>query len=78
MNNTVYYDPPFSDEQRRQLLFEGQLLVYLPRRVRWHVSRSPKLIEEAFALIQKRLASLSVEQYADIVVRNRDSFITRN
>ena len=31
MNNTIYYDSPVSDEQRRQLLFDGQLLVYTPR-----------------------------------------------
>ena len=29
MNNTVYYDPTFSDDERRQRLFEGQLLVLL-------------------------------------------------
>ncbi len=26
MNNTVYYDPPFSDDERRAALFDGQLL----------------------------------------------------
>jgi hypothetical protein len=31
MNNTVYYDPTFSDDERRQRLFEGQLMVHSPR-----------------------------------------------
>ena len=31
MNNTVYYDPTFSDDERRQRLFDGQLMVYSPR-----------------------------------------------
>jgi hypothetical protein len=30
--NTIYYDPPFSDERRREELYQGQLLVYSPRR----------------------------------------------
>jgi len=31
MDNTAYYDPPVSDAQPRQALFEGQLLVSSPR-----------------------------------------------
>jgi hypothetical protein len=30
--DTVYYDPPFSDERRREELYQGQLLVYSPRK----------------------------------------------
>ena len=78
MNNTVYYDPPFSDEQRRQLLFEGQLLVYLPRKSTLaFITFARKLIEEAFAPLDPETAQhqLSVEQYADILLKLKPGFI---
>ena len=32
MNNTVYIDPSFSDDERRQRVYDGQLFVYSPRK----------------------------------------------
>lgn len=78
MNNTVYYDPPFSDDRRRQLLFERQLLVYSPRKSTLaFIAFARKLIEEAFAPLDPETAQhqLSVEQYADILLKLKPGFI---
>ena len=57
MNNTVYYDPPFSDDRRRQLLFEGRLLVYSPRKSTLaFIKFARKLIEEVFASLDPETA----------------------
>ena len=32
MNNTIYYDSPASDDERRQQLYDGQLFVFSPRK----------------------------------------------
>jgi len=76
--NTVYYDSPFSDEQRRQLLFEGQLFAYSPRRSTLaFIEFAKTLIREAFAPLDPETAQyeLSVEQYADILVKLKPGFI---
>ena len=68
--NTIYYDPSISDDQRRQLLFDGQLLVYSPRSSTLALIKFAKaLIEEAFAPRNPETAQyeLSAEQYADIL-----------
>ncbi|MDP9133155.1 MAG: hypothetical protein M3M98_08485, partial [Nitrospirota bacterium] len=78
MNNTIYYDPSFSDAQRRQLLFEGQLFVYAPRRSTLAlVEFSRTLIEEAFGTLDPEMAQhqLSVEQYAAILLKLKQGFI---
>lgn len=78
MNNTVYYDPPFSDEQRRLMLFEGQLLVYSPRKSALaFIQFARKLIREAFAPLDPETAqhNLSVEQYAEILLKLKPGFI---
>ena len=78
MNNTIYYDPPFSDEQRRQLLFEGQLVVFTPRPSTLALIKFARtLIEEAFAPLDPETAQhkLSVEEYADILVKLKPGFI---
>lgn len=69
MNNTVYYDSPVSDEQRRQLLFDGQLFVYSPRKSTLACfAFARKVIEKAFAPLDSKTAQykLSLERYADI------------
>ena len=57
MNNTVYYDPACSDEQRRRLLFDGQLIVYSPRpSALAFVTFARNMIEEAFAPLDPETA----------------------
>ncbi|MEP6892052.1 MAG: hypothetical protein ABI955_15275, partial [Nitrospirota bacterium] len=78
MNNTVYYDSAVSDERRRQLLFEGQLFVYSPRKSTLaFIAFARELIEEAFAPLDPETAQykLSVERYADILMKLKPGFI---
>lgn len=78
MNNTIYYDSTFSDEQRRQMLFEGQLLTYSPRKSTLaFIQFARKLIEEAFAPLDPETAQyqLSVEAYAEILSKLKPDFI---
>jgi hypothetical protein len=78
MNNTVYYDPQCSDEQRRRLLFEGQLFAYSPRKSTLEFIKFAKtLIEEAFAPLDPETAQyqLSVEQFAAILIKLKPGFI---
>jgi hypothetical protein len=76
--STIYYDPPFSDERRREELYQGQLLVYSPRRSTLaFIEFARKLIEEAFAPYDPETAQrhLSVEQYADLLGKLKPHFI---
>ena len=76
--NTIYYDPSFSDERRREELYQGQLLVYSPRRSTLaFIEFARKLIEEAFAPFDPESAQrhLSVEQYADLLGKLKPNFI---
>lgn len=78
MNNTVYYDPSFPDNVRRQLLFDGQLFVYSPRKTTLaFIAFARKLIEEAFAPLDPETAQykLSVERYAEILMKLKPGFI---
>jgi len=78
MNNTVYYDPQFSDDRRREELYQGQLIVYSPRRSTLaFIEFARKLIDEAFAPRNPETAQheLSVEQYADILIKLKPNFI---
>jgi hypothetical protein len=76
--NTIYYDPPFSDVRRREELYQGQLLVYSPRRSTLaFVEFARKLIVEAFAPYDPETAQrhLSVEQYAELLGKLKPNFI---
>lgn len=78
MNNTVYYESSVSDEQRRQLLFEGQLFVYSPRKSTLaFIEHARHLIAEAFAPLSPETAQyhMQVEQYAKILGKLKPSFI---
>lgn len=78
MNHTVYYDPPFSDERRRELLYEGQLLVFSPRKSTLaFVEFARTLIEQAFAPLDPETAQyhMPVEQYADLLTKLKPGFI---
>src|SRR5215207_2424449 len=78
MNNTIYYDPSFSDERRRELLFEGQLVAYSPlKSTTAFVGFASRLIEEAFSPLSPETAQheMPVEQYADILMKLKPLFI---
>lgn len=76
--NTVYYDPSFSDERRREELYQGQLLVYSPRKSTLaFIEFARKLITETFAPYAPETAQrhLPVEQYADLLGTLKPNFI---
>lgn len=78
MNNTVYYDPTFSDDERRQRLFEGQLMVYSPRSSTLaFIEFARTMIENAFVPHDPELAQyqMAVEQYAKILAELKPGFI---
>ena len=78
MNNTVYYDPTFSDDERRQRLFEGQLMVYSPRSSTLaFIEFARTMIKDAFAPYDPELAQyqMPVEQYAKILGELKPGFI---
>ena len=67
-----------SDEERRQQLFDGQLLVFAPRSsTRAFISFARNLIEDAFSPFNPEMAQyeMSVEQYADILIKLKPGFI---
>ncbi len=78
MNNTVYYDASCSDEERRQLLYDGQLFVYSPRKSTLAFIHFAKtLIKEAFSPYDPESAQyeLSVEEYAAVLMKLKPGFI---
>jgi len=78
MNHTIFYDMPVPDNERRRQLFDGQLLVFSPRHsTRAFVSFARNLIEDAFSPFNPETAQyeMSVEQYADILIKLKPGFI---
>jgi phytanoyl-CoA dioxygenase PhyH len=78
MNHSVYYNLSATDTERRSLLFDGQLLVYSPRpSTLAFINFAKNLIEEAFDPHDPETAQheLSVEQYADILIKLKPFFI---
>lgn len=78
MSNTIFYDASVSDDERRRLLFEGQLFVYTPRKSTLNfVDFAKSLIEKAFAPLDPEMAQfeLSVEKYAQILSKLKPEFI---
>nr|WP_281719744.1 hypothetical protein [Nitrosomonas nitrosa] len=76
--NTGYYDPLFLDERCRQELHQGQLLVYSPKKSTLvFIEFARTLIKEAFHSYDPEIAQrhLSIEQYADLLSRLKQSFI---
>ena len=76
--NTVYYDASVTDDERRRLLYDGQLFVYSPRKSTLSfIEFARKLIREAFEPHDPETAQhcMSVEQYADILVKLKPGFI---
>jgi hypothetical protein len=77
-NHSIYYDPPFSDEERRVRLYEGQLFVFSPRKASLALCALARgLIEEAFAPLDPLVAQreMPVERYAEVLGRLKPSFI---
>jgi hypothetical protein len=76
--STIYFDPPFTDDVRRQHLYDGALVVYSPRPSTLAFCEfARELIRDAFASLDPRKAqySLPVEEYAAILGRLKPHFI---
>jgi hypothetical protein len=76
--NTIYFDPPFGDDQRRQELYNGQLVVYSA------TVHSTALVELARALIREAFGDkdpetaqyvMPVEEYAAVLADLKPKFI---
>ena len=75
---TVYYDPPFDDEARRNHLYEGDLIVLSPSKSTLAFCQFAKaLLKEAFAPLEPETAQyhLPVEKYAEILGKLKPNFI---
>lgn len=76
--NTLYYDLDATDDERRNLLYNGDLLVYSPTQSSMAlIQHARTLAEEAFAPLDPRTAQyhMSVEAYAKILADLKPTFI---
>ena len=76
--NTIYYDSPAPDDQRREALYEGQLFVYTPTAATLaFIGFARQLIEEAFDGLDPLTAQyhMPVEAYAAVLARLKPAFI---
>ena len=76
--NAIYLDAPITDDQRRELLYRGQLLVYSPTPSSLAlVNFARKMAEEAFHPLDPETAQfhLPVERYAAILAELKPKFI---
>lgn len=76
--NALYIDPDHTDSQRRQALFEGQLLAYSPNEVsKEFCSFTGQLIQKAFGTLDPELAQweLPVLEYVNILKKLKPEFI---
>lgn len=74
----VFFDPPFSDAERRTRLYSGELLVYSPvSSARELVEFARGLIVEAFGELDPRTAQyhMPVERYAALLAELKPKFI---
>lgn len=75
---SVYLDPPFSDEARRERLYQGELLVFSPRpSVVALRDFARTMIVEAFGGLDPLSAQfqLPVEEYVAVLARLKPAFI---
>jgi hypothetical protein len=76
--DAVYFDAPFSDDERRARLYNGDLFVFSPRpsviALRDHAR---KMVEEAFHPLEPTTAQfhMPVEQYVDVLAKLKPAFI---
>ena len=78
MNNTIYIDSPFTDEVRRQRLYDGQLFVFSPRPSSIAFCEfARELIQEAFGAMDPLTAQhhMPVEEYAATLGKLKPRFI---
>ncbi len=76
--STIYFDTHLGDEERRRLLYSGDVFVYSPRpSTRALTELARELIEEAFAPLEPQQAqdSLAVEKFVEIVGPLKPRFI---
>jgi hypothetical protein len=75
---TVYFDPPFDDEARRNHLYGGDLIVLSPTKATLAFCQfARRLIEDAFAPLDPETAqdNMPVEQYAELLGKLKPTFI---
>ena len=76
--NTVYFDPAFSEEVRRERLYDGQLIVIGPRpSTTALVEHAREMIETAFDGVDPATAQyeMPVERYVEICAPLKPAFI---
>ena len=76
--DSVIFDPTFDDQERRQQLFRGQLIVYSATKFsRELIELAQSLAREAFGRLDPRTAqdSMPVRQYADLLAELKPRFI---
>lgn len=76
--NTIYYDSPVTDGERRRQLYDGQLFVYSPRpSVEAFCEFARELIQKAFGSLDPRTAQfhMPVEEYAAVLGKLKPYFI---
>ena len=79
--NTIFIDPPMSDEVRRSHLFKGQLFVFSPKPSSLALCEfADELIRKAFGSLSPERAqySLPVEEYAGILEKLKPMFINHS
>ena len=76
--HAVYLDAPYSDDERRVRLYQGQLFMFSPRPAVVALRDfTRRMIEEAFAPLDPRTAQfrMPVEQYVAILANLKPAFI---
>lgn len=76
--HSVYYDAGFSDDERRQKLYEGDLFIYSPRpSTTALIDFAAELAREAFAPLDPETAQfeMAVEDYAALLAELKPRFI---
>ena len=76
--NTIYHDSPFSDDQRRAALYNGQLFVYTPTATTLaFIEFAREMIESAFGGLDPITAQyhMPVEEYVALLSRLKPAFI---
>lgn len=76
--NTIYYDADICDDQRREMLYAGQLFVYSPTPSSLAlIQHAREMAEAAFAPLDPRTAQfyMTVEEYAKVLAELKPKFI---